>query len=106
MMLRPPFRKELDRFADLTNSIWVYSMWKGYLERNEALKRLRQWTEEHGIPFIFLHTSGHARLSDLKRLAEALSPRVLIPIHSYHRELFSEFFENVYILNDGERLGV
>jgi len=57
MMLRPPFRKELDRFADLSNSIWVYSMWKGYLERNEALKRLRQWTEEHGIPFIFLFST-------------------------------------------------
>jgi ribonuclease J len=106
MMLRPPFRKEIEKNADLSNSIWVYSMWKGYLERSESLRRLRQWTEEHGIPFVFLHTSGHAKLSDLKRLAGALSPRVLIPMHSYHGDLFSEFFENVHCIDDGERFEV
>ena len=106
MMLRVVFRKELERFADLSNSVWVYSMWKGYLERSESMRRLQQWTEEKGIPFVFLHTSGHAKLSDLKRLAEALSPHVLIPIHSYHGELFSEFFENVQGLDDGERFEI
>jgi len=106
MMLRPPFRKEIENNADLSNSVWVYSMWKGYLERNEPLKRLHQWTEDHGIPFVFLHTSGHARLSDLKRLAEALSPRVLIPIHTFQREQFSQYFENVHCLDDGERFEV
>jgi len=93
MMLRVIFRKELERYADLSNSVWVYSMWKGYLERSESLRRLQQWTQEHGMPFVFLHTSGHARLSDLKRLANVLSPQILIPIHSYHRELFSEFLK-------------
>ena len=102
MMLRVVFRKELERFADLSNSVWVYSMWKGYLERSESMRRLQQWTEEKGIPFVFLHTSGHAKLSDLKRLAKTLSPRVLIPIHSYHGELFSDHFENVHSLDDGK----
>jgi len=106
MMLRPPFRKEIENNADLSNSVWVYSMWKGYLERNEPLKRLHQWTEDHGIPFVFLHTSGHAKLSDLKRLAEVLSPRVLIPIHTFKREQFSQYFENVHCLDDGERFEV
>jgi ribonuclease J len=106
MMLRPPFRKEIENHADLSHSVWVYSMWMGYLERRESMKKLQQWTEENGMPFVFLHTSGHARLSDLKRLAEALSPQVLIPIHSYHGEMFSEFFENVHCLEDGERYEV
>ncbi len=77
-------------------------MWMGYLKRSEPLKRLQRWTEENRIPFVFLHTSGHAKLSDLKRLAKALSPQVLIPIHSYHGKLFSKFFENVHCLDDGE----
>lgn len=106
MMLRPPFRKEIENNADLSNSIWVYSMWRGYLERSEPLKRLQQWTIEKRIRKEFLHTSGHAKLSDQKRLAEALSPQVLIPIHSYHGELFSEFFENVRCLDDGARFEV
>ena len=106
MMLRVIFRKELETYADLSNSVWVYSMWKGYLERSESMRRLQQWTEEKGIPFVFLHTSGHARLSDLKRLAEILSPQVLIPIHTYQREQFPEYFENVHCLDDGERFEV
>ncbi|HIH36681.1 MAG TPA: MBL fold metallo-hydrolase, partial [Methanocellales archaeon] len=81
MMLRPPFRKEIENNADLSNSVWVYSMWKGYLERSEPLKHLQQWTKVHGIPFVFLHTSGHAKLSDLKRLAEALSPQAETSAH-------------------------
>ncbi len=106
MVLRPPFKKEIEKNADISNSIWVYSMWKGYLERRDSLRRLREWTDEHGMRFVFLHTSGHARLSDLKRLAKALSPQVLIPIHSYHRELFPDFFDNVHCLEDGERFEI
>jgi ribonuclease J len=102
MMLRPPFRKEIQKHADLSKSIWVYSMWKGYLERSEPLKQLQQWTIENEIPFVFLHTSGHAKIADLKRLANALTPQVLIPIHSFHVDLFSDYFENVHLLNDGE----
>jgi len=55
---------------------------------------------------VFLPTSRHANLSDMKRLAEALSPRVLIPIHSYHGELFSNFFETVRRLDDGDIIEV
>jgi len=106
MMIRPPFWKEIENNTDLSNSVWVYSMWRGYLERSEPLKRLQRWTDEKGIPFVFIHTSGHANISDLKRLEEALSPQqVLIPIHSYHGELFSNFFEKVHCLNDGESFG-
>lgn len=106
MILRPPFRSEIENNADLSGSVWVYSMWKGYLERSGRLKLLRKWTEDNGIPFEFRHTTGHAQIGDLKRLAKALSPQVLIPIHSYHRELFSEFFENVRCLEDEEKFEV
>ena len=81
-------------------------MWKGYLERSEPLQKLKQWTEDNGIPFKFRHTTGHAQEKDLKRLAKALSPQVLIPIHSFHGELFSKFFKNVHQLEDGEKFEV
>lgn len=106
MMLCPYFRKEIENNADLTGAVWVYSMWKGYLERKESLQDLKQWTEDKGIPFKYIHTTGHAQIDDLKRLAKALSPRVLIPIHSYHGELFSTYFDNVHRLEDGESFEV
>jgi ribonuclease J len=106
MILCPPFRKEIENNADLSGSVWVYSMWKGYLERREPLKKLKNWAEYNGIPFKFLHTTGHAQIPDLQQLAKILSPRVLIPIHSDHAELFSGLFENVHQLEDGEKLEV
>jgi len=53
-----------------------------------------------------LHTSGHAKLNDLKRLAKALSPKALIPIHSFHVDRFVEYFENVQLVNDREIIEV
>jgi len=103
-MIRPPFRKEIKQHTDLSNAVWVYSMWKGYLKKSKPLKRLQQWTKENEIPFVFIHTSGHAKISDLKRLSDSLSPNILIPIHSFYTEMFSKYFKNVKLLNDGESI--
>ena len=92
--------KEIEKHTDLSNSIWVYSMWLGYLKRNKPLQRLKKWTEDKGIGFRFVHTGGHAMLSDLKKMAEAISPKYLIPIHSFHAEQFERHFKNVRQIND------
>jgi ribonuclease J len=101
-IIRPPFMKEIERHADLSDSIWVYSMWMGYLKRNKPLQRLRKWTENNGIEFRFVHTGGHAKLADLKKMAESLSPEVLIPIYSFHTDQFEEHFQNVKLVIDNE----
>ena len=49
-----------------------------------------------------IHTSGHAYLEDLKRLVEILMPKTLIPIHTLHGDDFSNHFENVVRLKDGQ----
>jgi ribonuclease J len=105
-LIRPPFRKEVQRHSDLTGSIWIYSMWLGYLKRSEPLRKLQQWADENGIPFEFLHTSGHAKLSDLKKLADAISPEMLIPIHSFHTDRFSQHFRNVRLIQDNETIEI
>lgn len=102
IFLRPPFRKEIGRHFDLSKAVWVYSMWPGYLERSEALQRLSNWAIEKSIPFKILHTSGHARLEDLKQFVSSLSPRKLIPVHSFHPEQYSCHFKNVCLVEDHE----
>lgn len=106
ILLRPPFRKEIGRHFDLSKAVWVYSMWTGYLERSQALQRLKEWTLENSIPFRLLHTSGHAKLDDLKEFVTSLSPKRLIPVHSFHPEQYSQYFENVSIFGDNERFFV
>lgn len=106
IFLRPPFRKEIGRNFDLSKAVWVYSMWPGYLERSEALQRLNTWAIEKSIPFKILHTSGHAKLDDLKQFASSLSPGKLIPVHSFHPEKYSRHFNNVCIFEDNEQFAV
>lgn len=79
----------------------IWSMWAGYLDKpslfNDELKR-------RGCVMTHLHTSGHATVSDLKRLAEALQPMRIVPIHTFHPEKFAEVFANVLMMRDGEPL--
>lgn len=62
--------------------------------------------ESREIPFEVIHTSGHASPGDLKRLAAAVGPKRLIPIHTFERDKFPELFENVMLANDGEWIEV
>ena len=90
--------------ADFKNALQgaklFYSLWPGYLERGEF--DLRHWCAAHGVGFEIHHTSGHAGVSDLKRLVKALEPKRLVPIHSFAPERFQSFFQNVQTANDGE----
>ena len=77
----------------------VYSMWHGYLERTDLLKVL----ESRHIELSEIHTSGHAYVEDLEKLAEALKPRATIPIHTFSPDEFPRLFSNVVLLKDGEQ---
>ena len=80
---------------------FTYSMWEGYLKGKGSLDVVK-WLEDHGIPRHTIHTSGHASVADLKRLAAALTPCTLVPIHSFETGRFSEFFDNVVPKDDGQ----
>jgi ribonuclease J len=44
------------------------------------------------------HVSGHASRPELEELIEKLNPRIIMPIHSEHPELFKKMFERRVIL--------
>lgn len=79
---------------------WSYSLWSGYLDRDDGRKQ-RDWFESAGAAAEHIHTSGHASTEDLHRFASAMSPRYLVPIHSYGWDKHSEGFENLQRLADG-----
>jgi len=62
----------------------------------------KEWLAERDISLTHIHTSGHAGPSDLKRLAAALAPKKLVPIHSFETGRFAELFDNVETKQDGE----
>lgn len=87
----------------------IYSQWLGYLDKDDAkygaslLNRLR---DDPRVNFVYAHTTGHALLEDLKRLADALHPKMLCPIHTDYPTEFADHFENVTELEDGKRLAL
>jgi len=92
------FRGVITKLKQEGDAFAVYSMWHGYLERSD----LGQFLETHNIPITEIHTSGHAYVSQLKKLADALKPRFIIPIHTFYPEKYLELFQNVIQLKDGE----
>ena len=102
MLMRPGFMPNIKRSINLEGAVWIYSMWRGYLERSKPLKNMKKYLEDKGVKFCFMHTSGHATISDLKSLVEAMRPGFIIPIHSFYPEKYESYFDNVKQLSDGE----
>ena len=75
----------------------IYSMWQGYLT-----DKFKGYCRDKGLDIEQVHTSGHATVEDLEAFAKAISPKTLIPIHTFEGKHYPEMFENVRILKDGE----
>jgi ribonuclease J len=101
LTFRPSMIREIEHAGCLNGAVAVWSMWPGYLER-PGQERLLKFLETSRIPLVTHHASGHAYLPDLQRLARALKPTRLVPIHSFAPGRFSEFFENVELHANGE----
>jgi len=96
------FRNIINKLQDHTHATAVFSMWHGYLEKSD----IGNFLEEKGIPLTEIHTSGHAYVSQLEILANALKPRWIVPIHTFYPEKFKEMFTNVIQLKDGETISL
>jgi len=96
------FRILCSKLQPCTEASAIFSMWHGYLERSD----LSQFLETHDTPITEIHTSGHAYVSQLKRLADALKPRFIIPVHTFYPEKYPDIFPNVIQLKDGEIMGL
>jgi ribonuclease J len=105
MLFRPSMAEDLEWAGCLEGANLIYSLWPGYL-KGERYRWLHAWIERHQISLAYCHTSGHAPVADLKRLAEAISPKRLVPIHSFEPDSYPDLFENVELKNDGETWSV
>ena len=64
---------------DPSETVLVYSQYKGYLERQE---RLREFVRMFGCKMEYVHTSGHATRQTLAKICNLTRPTTaIIPIH-------------------------
>jgi ribonuclease J len=101
MLFRGWMLKDLERAGALGGARVIWSQWDGYLNEGSGTQ-LKADCEARGIPFETIHTSGHASIADLQRLAAAVHPKAMVPIHTFEPERFPELFKNVVLYQDGE----
>lgn len=101
IVFRPAMLRDLDRAACLTGARAIWSQWDGYLKQPRGEALLAELAVRD-IPLAQAHTSGHASIPDLKRLAAAVAPKMLVPIHTFEAGRFPELFgPSVALKDDG-----
>ena len=87
-------------------ALFLYGMWKGYWDRPQ-MQNLKSWVEQAGMQFQYAHTSGHAVTADLKRLAFALRPGKIVPIHTTCTDDYEMHFDvPVSVAQDGVPISI
>lgn len=67
-------------------SVFIYSQWKGYLDKDfTQYKHLQEFVPSN---YMYLHTSGHADKTTIKKIIDTVKPDIIIPIHSENPENF------------------
>jgi len=72
--------------------IYLHSSSEPFNEEGELDEvRMNNWMKRFGLVRLHAHCSGHASGSDLNYIVNEIGPKILIPIHTEHPELFQAF---------------
>ncbi|MBI5375604.1 MAG: MBL fold metallo-hydrolase [Candidatus Schekmanbacteria bacterium] len=105
MMIRMSMVSDLKRIKGIEKSTVIYSMWDGYLKEKSS-KKFLEFVEEKEISFIKLHTSGHADIKTLQKVVNKIKPKMIIPIHTFSPEKYSEIFPGVNVFEASDGTGI
>lgn len=97
--------KIIDLYKGIKPVNVIYSQWLGYLSCSNddyyGAEAIAAYQNDPQVNFVYAHTSGHATVGDLQKFAGALSPNVLIPIHTEYSDTYKNNFDNSWSLDDG-----
>lgn len=91
---------ELAYIKPKVGSTWIYSSCESFNEEMAIdAHRLGEWVDAYGMSFPGdprqeesknpFHVSGHACRNDLLKLIEIIDPKLVIPVHTEHPELYA-----------------
>ncbi|HPC43029.1 MAG TPA: MBL fold metallo-hydrolase [Spirochaetota bacterium] len=106
MIIRGSLLNSLKKFSYPEGSIFIYSMWEGYL-KDKSMEKMMEFLNDNQIQRYILHTSGHATIDTLKYVVESIKPKALIPIHTFRPDQYNILgHHNIIRLEDGESLNI
>lgn len=101
MLFRKAMMRDVDEAGLWKNGRVIWSQWDGYLKDEDGAK-LKAELSDRNVGMDIIHTSGHASIGDLKRLANAIAPKAIVPIHTFEGDKFANYFQNVTRRMDGD----
>lgn len=102
MLVRPSMKKELENIKTIDNGNFIYSMWEGYFEK-PSCKKFINYLENRNFSIHHIHTSGHADTETLKQMVNAITPKNIVPIHTFNGNQYSGLFSvPIVVIEDGE----
>ncbi len=78
-----------------------YSRWQGYL-KNADWELTKQKLAKASGKLHEVHTSGHMLSADIISFVNEVSPKTIIPVHTFEPQEFENHFATVTPLSDGE----
>jgi ribonuclease J len=78
------------------NAIYIHSASEAHNEEQFIdERRLNNWLNYFQARKYHYHASGHASGPEIKEIVQTIKPKVVIPIHTEHPEVFKRFCDNV-----------
>ncbi len=99
MLIRPSVLSDL-KLMGFRDGTLVYSQWQAYRDKPYQV-RLESYLKTRGFTECYLHTSGHAFEKDIKNVIKELSPKEVVPIHTFCPEAFLNLYHKVTLQKDG-----
>ncbi|MGB4655539.1 MAG: MBL fold metallo-hydrolase [Bacteroidales bacterium] len=105
-LIRDSMKPEIDKIPNINGGNFIYSMWEGYLQK-EKTKKFVDDLLNRDMTMHKIHTSGHADIETLIKLAKAVEPKYIVPIHTFNRKDYAAIFPfPVVEANDGETITI
>jgi ribonuclease J len=100
--------KELIDVKPDTGSSYIRSVCEPFdLEMELDLKKVENWLTHFGLyPYTQIHASGHLNYDEIKQVVEIVQPKVLIPVHTQHPEVFQNLHDNVILPGKGREIAL
>ena len=100
--------KELIDVKPEVGSSYIRSVCEPFdLEMELDLKKVENWLAHFGLyPYTHIHASGHLNYDEIRDVVQTVQPKVLIPVHTQHPEVFKSFHDNVILPEKGVAINV
>ncbi len=107
MLVKSSMIEDIKKIYDKNKKcLFVYSMWPGYIDRQEFMSNFINEIIKLPMDFVIRHTSGHADNETLMMLDKILNYPKVIVIHTNKQEKAKKLFKNYIEINDNKEMEV